>query len=287
MSQYKTKHLDESASRAARRVVKKHLKKLPVRLKHAAKANDRDGEKVHKLRVNCRKAAVALELFDGFLPGKKSRRLEKRIAKILHATGESRDLGVMTKKHAGRLAAILLKKKGKARKALEKQAGFTHQKHLNEMIADVLEKAGGHARLPFRLWARPEIRKLAGKFFAAKPASGASRKKLHKFRIHGKELRYAIEISDDAFDAAQSARVLKRMESFQEKLGKINDLFSENEYFTRWMQDPDFSGISSLLRESISSNKHELARRKAAFEKWCSADLMRKFQSELENMLKA
>lgn len=287
MSQYKTTEANEPASRAAQRAVEKHLKKLPVRLKRAAKARGQNSEKVHKLRVNCRKAAAALKLFDKFLPSKKSRRLERQLAKILHATGGARDLGVMAKHHRGALAAMARKQAGKARHPLEKAARPGHRRHLERMIEDVVKQAGGRTSLPFRRWVRPKIREFGREFLAAKPAKGAPLKKLHKFRIRGKELRYAIEIAEEAFIPVRRQKVLARMESIQEELGRINDLASENAYLAEWRQAGKNKALSHFLLQRIGANRTEIARRKAAFEKRCSPQFMKRFRRELKDMLKA
>lgn len=287
MSQYnKTEISDRPASQMAHRTVKKLLKKLPQRLKQAG--SGQSSERVHKLRVACRKASAALKLYGEFMPKKKTHRLEKKLAKILHATGAARDLGVMAKHRKGVPRPLIRGERKKAQRVLEKAVRPLVRKHLESMISGIVSKAGGDASpLPFSIWVRPEIRKLVVTFFAASPAKNAAVKDLHKFRILGKELRYAIEISEKAFDAVRRKKVLQRMASIQEALGKINDLASENKYFTAWMQEPENIPIAPFLRERIAENKLEIAGMKAAFEKQCTPAFLLKFRGEIEKMLGA
>src|SRR5205807_197113 len=85
--------------------------------------------------------------------------------------------------------------------------------------------------------ARAGLRPLVEAFLAAAPAAAADDAALHRFRIRGKELRYALELLAGAFPATFRDELYPVAAALQERLGLVNDLATAQRRLAEWLNE--------------------------------------------------
>ena len=155
-------------------------------------------EDTHQLRVWARRADAALRLYADLLPPKRLRWFRKWLERSRGAAGRVRDSDVFARQ---------LSQSGRRRPARLKAVRRRGQKGSRRWppgsrrppapaagTANCLACVGDETRRAterFADRARATLRPLAAAFFAAPPGDAADDADLHRFRIRGKELRYA------------------------------------------------------------------------------------------------
>ncbi len=196
----------------------------------AAAARNPDAGAIHDVRVAIRRLLQCLDVCGPLLPARATRKIARKVHKVLRAAGEVRDFDIAIKllknsgmRGAGGLARELRSdRRGAAaefRRALHKLdngaalKGWRLERPKNDVPRQALEYAG--TILP----------QLAAEFFdageaAANPAAGYG--KLHKFRVQGKKFRYTMELFASDYGPALAPR-LHALRNVQKRLGDIND----------------------------------------------------------------
>jgi CHAD domain-containing protein len=130
----------------------------------------------------------------------------------------------------------------------------------------------------FHEWAPRQLHQVAAEFFAAMPHDTADIVAMHRFRIRGKALRYAMELLAPGLDPAIRNEHYPIVEELQERLGAINDHSVARDHLIDWLQDAADAEERVLHCELAC---HEIARAKqavAAFSEWwtpAQKDLLR------------
>jgi CHAD domain-containing protein len=224
---------------AARRVLTVRFEVVHHYLPLAVRIATKDTEYVHQLRVGTRRAGAALEIFRDFLPDKDYRRARKELRKIRRAAGEARDWDVFL------LALIEKQRQAPAshRPGLDCLVGIAlgqrdlAQAHLVETGPDypfLLERIHAdtiaairnpHASKTHTLGqlARPMLSGLLAELDEAVGRDLEDYSHLHRVRIIGKRLRYAMEVFADCFDPPFKNHLYPAVEEMQEILGNAND----------------------------------------------------------------
>jgi CHAD domain-containing protein len=225
---------------AARRVLRVRLEVVCHHLPLASRDADKDVEHVHQLRVGTRRAGAALDIFRSCLPDKVYAKAGKRMKRIRRAAGEARDWDVFL---------IALSER-------ERQAAVTHRPGLDFLMGyAVAQRTAAQAHLedagpdyPFKLErvladtvgavdsrvhssrgcvlvdvARPIMTSLLKELDDAAARDLEDYHYLHRVRIIGKRLRYAMEIFADCFAPAFREEIYPAVEAMQEILGDAND----------------------------------------------------------------
>lgn len=224
---------------AARRVFALRLSVVRDRLGPASDRPEEDVEHVHQLRVGTRRAGAALRAFAELLPEHLARHARKTLRALRRAAGQARDWDVFVAMVAERLPRA----PAKQRRGLDFLCGFGRgqrapaQKQLREAIAvrgprlpDVMEEID-QALSGHRDGAAPTLRELAVPTLTAlvrdleQAASGDLHDyaQLHRVRILGKRLRYAMELFDSCFAPAFREEYYPAVEEMQDILGLAND----------------------------------------------------------------
>jgi CHAD domain-containing protein len=225
---------------AARHVLGIRLRVVREYLPKAVHEADEDTENVHQLRVATRRADAALRLFADCFPRKVYRRARKRLRSIRRAAGAARDWDVFlddlrewrrrqprtAQPGSDCLAGYALGRRAAAQQrlidvCLEEVPGF-------ECFIDSLLNA---ARLPrgaaaYRTLVDHGRKRLARRLRKLEAATGedlTDYANLHRVRIEGKRLRYAMEVFADCFPPEFRDELYPQVEAMQEALGKAND----------------------------------------------------------------
>jgi CHAD domain-containing protein len=229
-------HTDE----AARRVIEVRFQVVRGCLPLAVHDADRDVEHVHQLRVATRRAGAALRTFERWLPGKTFRKAWKQLRAIRRAAGEARDWDVFVadllqrrkqgpdKDQAG--LDFLIGYASGQRDAAQVdlvEAGSAYGPGLGDLIDDtvkaVREPPDDKTVKLLRDLGRVLLGDLTHELDWAASQDLNDYEHLHRVRILGKQLRYAMEVFADCFSLAFREQIYPRVEEMQEVLGNAND----------------------------------------------------------------
>jgi CHAD domain-containing protein len=289
------------ASRVARRALRKRLDAVWSELQAAA--GDRpDAERVHRLRVATRRTLAAVDAFADLLPAKPRDWLAKRLRRLRRAAGEARDLDVLTarleREAAGsaderaarsareRLVAMLSRQRAASRAPIQEirdtlLAADWHGR--TERLLDEVGRRGGERS--FAEFARHQFRPLVKRFFTAADHRLRSAKEIHRLRIEGKKLRYAMEIFAAVFPARERARCEDALQRLQDTLGEFTDHAAAADRFARWARSDGIGMEQRTLAvlHDVEAAKANKARK--AFVKWWSPARRRWLRRALERTL--
>jgi CHAD domain-containing protein len=228
---------DMPLGEAARHVLEVRLKVVADALPLAAHEADRDPEHVHRLRVATRRADAALRIFRSSLPEKQFGCVRRRLRRVRRAAGAARDWDVFlaevierrgqrpAAEHAGLdlLAGYAFGQRRAAQPGLEKAcAGSdTTLPSLSQETISALRDAAGEQTL-LQL-GRPLLSTLVHRLEEAAGGDLSDYAHLHRVRIAGKRLRYAMEVFGSVFPSQLRESVYPRVETMQEILGRAND----------------------------------------------------------------
>lgn len=251
-----------------------------------------DPEHVHQLRVGTRRAGAALTAFADWLPKKQRKALKGTLRAIRRAAGDARDWDVFIQ--GLQAAAPLRTDPGKpardfllgyaigersAAQVRLAEAAAEHGSELATRSAElpdcVREPTAGSPPATFGGLATIQLGSLFAEFAAAVRADPADPAGLHRLRIRGKHLRYAIEIFAGCFAPPLTARLYPAVEALQELLGGSQDAAVGVERLERlravaqqivpgeWPRlRSGFTGLLRVLRAKLKSGRKK-------FRTWC------------------
>jgi CHAD domain-containing protein len=231
---------DTPLADAARRVLAVRLEVVRDYLPLALHKADKDTEYVHQLRVGTRRAGAALDTFADCLSPKAYRRARRRLRRIRRAAGEARNWDVFL----ADLAEREQHHPEKDRHGLDLLLGYAHGQRLAAQVR--LQEAGPAEPLDFDRFlaktvaavgepssalkgatlldlARVRLGELLRGLHQAGEQDLENYDHLHRVRILGKRLRYAMEIFADCFEAPFREELYPAVEEMQEILGRAND----------------------------------------------------------------
>lgn len=274
--------------KVAARTLRKRLEAVWRELAAACRPRH-DPERVHQLRVATRRTLAALTAFRGVVPGKQRVWFEKRLRRIRRAAGGTRDLDVLKgrlerevteptqacAKDAKaalvreRLVTMLAKRRDVSRqpiRAVRDELQIADWPGRVERLIDAVMAAGTDET--FAGFGRRRFQQMLDRFFHRADRRLDEASEIHRLRISGKKLRYALEIFAPVFPSAERTACYDALERLQETLGEFTDHASAADRFRRWAREkgvgPDRKAIAALRR--IEDDRAEEARR--AFVKW-------------------
>ena len=227
-------------SEAARLTLSRRLEAVQDRLPGAVFQSEEDTEHVHQLRVSSRRASAALRIFADLLPAPLHQKTKKSLRSLRRAAGEARDWDVMLESMRSRLTGSRVPE----RRGLDFLLGFAQghrvlaQQHLGEAYASKAEKFKQNIRdIENALDASrpgPSLTTLAGPMLTtllqeletAAKSDLQHYEALHKVRILGKQLRYAMEIFECCFAPDFRDKHYPSVVEMQDILGLANDSYS-------------------------------------------------------------
>jgi CHAD domain-containing protein len=249
----------------------------------AAERAEEDGEYVHQLRVATRRASAALGLYEDFVPRRRAAWVKKQLRRLRRAANEARDCDVLARRlaedeaggHArhwlGRVRAERAEAQGPIVALYER---LCHEGRFDDRVEGLLWRVrprrcaatGGAGR--FGDWAHQRLRPLVERFFRASPPTGGGERALHRFRIRGKELRYAMELLAGAFAPAFRDNLYPAVETLQDQLGAINDLATAQSRLRQRIGRAGHGPEVRHLRHLLDDQHARLEQARAAFHGW-------------------
>ncbi len=290
-------------TRVAARTLRKRLETVWSELR-AASRRQHDPERVHQLRVATRRTLAALKAFQDLVPRKHRSWFEKRLRKIRHAAGATRDLDVLTTglakptdartRHAKplsaqarlRLVTMLTKRRDASRESIraihEKLTEDDWRGHVERLIDAVIS---GDSTESFLGYAQRRFPVMLDRFFAKADRRLGTADEIHRLRIAGKKLRYALEIFAVAIPAATRATSLDALETLQETLGTFTDHAAAADRFRRWAREDGVGVDRATLVALRRYEDHRAEKARRAFAKWWKPSRRRALRRSLEQTL--
>lgn len=286
-------------SRVARRTLRKRLDAVWTAL-GAAAGDPPDPERVHRLRVATRRTLAAIDAFAEMLPAGKRRWFEKRLRRLRRTAGAARDLDVLTDRLGResaatqgaasprkRLVAMLARQRLASRAPIrqlhdELVAADWHAR--TERLLDAVGKRG-HDR-PYGEYARRRFRPLIARFFATADRRLRAAADIHRLRIEGKKLRYAMEIFACVFPARERVRCEEALERLQTTLGEFTDHAAAEARLRHWARADGAAATRRTITDLREREAEAADRARREFTKWWSPSRRRWLRRKLERTLR-
>src|SRR5439155_23781116 len=147
-------------------------------------------------------------------------------------------------------------------------AGGRRLERLTRQLLDRMGRDDSIRALRFGELARARLTPVVAEFFADAPAAGADDAALHRFRIRGKRLRYAIELFAGAFPPVVRDELYPHVAALQERLGRVNDLATAQAVLGKCLAGTGDPATVSHLRRRLTAVGEELVRARADFWAW-------------------
>lgn len=261
---------------AARITLQSRLEPIARILQQLTRRKRVEPKDVHQLRVYCRRASAALQLYRPLLAGQPFRWWRKRLRRWRDAAGQARDFDIL---HS-RLSEIgvehsLIEQIDQGREAareplIEELHRSRNQHRLAEHTTALLNglKRQSDDEPLFCDWAADQIRAAAAEFASAEPADRGSLAELHRLRISGKRFRYTAELLAPALGVWVQRDVLSRLEQLQTLLGEIQDGLTSCGQLSRMVQDLHNVQELDSLTVHLQHESRQLTRHVQSFWRW-------------------
>ena len=292
---------DESTVDVAARTLHNRLRTVLHYLVLAAREKDPDGEHIHQLRVWSRRAIAALDLYRSLLPRHRREWMRKRLKRVRRMAGDARDCDVLvqrlnakrsTKSRKRWLESLSIERAEQQRAIVASHERLTRDDHLARRIDALLARVrdDGDERYdrvptPFVDWARAHLPITLEEFFAAVPIDHTDAAALHRFRIRGKQLRYAMELLAGAFPEQFRTILYPTVEALQERLGEINDLATAKARLQDKIATADGAADVAAWRRLLAQERAQLDRAQCAFCEWCTPAMLSELRQGFEALL--
>jgi CHAD domain-containing protein len=292
---------DESTVDVAARTLHNRLHTVLHYLILAATEEDPDGEHVHQLRVWSRRAIAALDLYWDLMPRRRREWMRKQLKRIRRASGDARDCDVLvqrlkakrsTKGRKRWLESLSIERAKQQWAIVAFHDRRTHDDRLARRIDALLARVGddGEERydgVPARFvdWAHAHLPITLEEFFAAVPVDPTDAAALHRFRIRGKQLRYAMELLAGAFPEQFHTTLYATIEALQDRLGEINDLVTAKARLQETIATADGAADVAAWRRLLAQERAQLDRARCAFAEWCTSAMLSELRQGFATVL--
>lgn len=269
----------------------------------AAVRNPACAESVHRLRVATRRALAALDAFADLLPTKRAAWFSRRLREVRRVAGDARDLDVLTGRLTAReapltasrtkaalarsrLVAMLSRQRDTSRQPIRDLHGKLLAAGWEERVEDLLARIpAGCRQSSFADYARDRVGPLAERFFAKADRKLRDDDDVHRVRIAGKKLRYALEIFAPVFPLRDRVRCQDALERLQATLGDFTDHAAAADRFRR-LSRADHSGLDRAALADLERREAKLAAEaRKTFVKWWNGDRRRALRRTIERSL--
>lgn len=292
---------DEPVTQVAVQSLRSRLEPIKRLLPLAAMNYKEDDEYIHSLRVCTRRADAAIEMYSELLPAWRAAWVSKQLRRIRKATNDARDDDVF----AGRLADDnsaaakgLLKRVRKHRAESQRAVLAVYEQAIRNKgrFDRRLEKLLRRVRLrgkrqnskepTYRAWAEDQLGPILNEFFELAESDLADTDSLHRFRIMGKKVRYALELLSSAFESDPRKRAYPLLEKLQDQLGSVNDHVSALDRIAHWIDENKDSERRQYLSEMQTIERGRLKESRGDFSAWWNGKHRKQLREAFAKALK-
>jgi CHAD domain-containing protein len=285
-----------SVGQAARQSMNIGLATVQHYLARSARQPQRQ-ENVHQLRVYTRRTTAALQLYQDVRPEKEVAWFAKTLRKLRRAAGDARDLDVLAKNLAAdgipqlppKFLAEVKRRRARAQRpivACDRKLRRRHRwrRHARRLLAEPRSELSAEADLSFGPWGKQRLGREICQFFKASPTDLTDLDSLHRFRIRGKKLRYAMELLAPALPPTLHAELYRPIEQLQELLGQINDRIVARKRYKGWLAESK-TKLARQLRRQRKREKQQLKELVAKFAAWWTAEYRQQLRCRFEQLV--
>ena len=137
----------------------------------------------------------------------------------------------------------------------------------------------------FKGWAVPRLRLAVDAFFAAGTTDLTAPEALHRFRICGKKLRYAMELLGGAFPETLRTEIYPLATALQEKLGEFNDFATAAARLKPWLEQSAGTEDVAYLRMMLADAQQQLEQTRTAFFAWWTSERQQHLRARFDSLL--
>ncbi len=239
---------DQPINEVAYRALKNRLALVWRFLRLAAKEPHKNIEYVHQLRVATRRAVAAFQIFSELTPDRRAAKICKDLKKVRSIAGIARDRDVLIdrlsrderiqeSKDLAQVVHKIRRQRQKAQKPLirvHKQLKDKGFKSSSRRLVKKIRRSQKGRETSFRVAARSSLNQVVDQFFRSADDDLLDIVALHKMRIAGKRLRYAMELLAGAFEKSFRTKLYPVFVEVQDRLGEINDHATACSLFNKW-----------------------------------------------------
>ena len=127
--------------------------------------------------------------------------------------------------------------------------------------------------------------KHSNRFCKAFPSNDHDLAALHRFRIRGKELRYAVELLSSPSPVELREKIYPVLEQIQERLGEIYDHAVASDRLHDWIADIRSKRQANHVRKLLLEEQEKLDESIEDYASWWTPELASKFRVEFERII--
>jgi len=288
--------------RVAARTLRARLDAVWAELAAAASGTS-EPESVHRLRVATRRTLAAFAAFADLVPTKRAAWFTRRLREVRRVAGDARDLDVLTGRLASppgsaadvrqkaaaaraRLVAMLARQRDVSRGPIREVRDRLAEAGWEERAEDLLARIpSGPDQRSFAAYVRDRFRPLVERFFAKADRKLRDDDDVHRLRIAGKKLRYALEIFAPVFPQRELVRCQDALERLQETLGDFTDHASAADRFRRLSREGRTGLDPAALADLRRAESKLAAEARRTFVKWWNGARRRELRRTIERSL--
>ncbi len=274
----------EPVADVAKRSLEARLERVQHFLPLATEDWESDVEHVHALRVSARRAEAALSMYWDLVPEWRAAWMDKQLRRIRNASNDARDDDVFARRlendhdndAAARLAHRVRQHRRLSQEAIvDVYRRLTKKHRFERRIAKLIKRVrlrGEKLQVKnprFHQWAQSALAPMLDDFFQAGHCDFSDLEALHRFRINGKKLRYAMELLAGAFPEEFRGELYPKLEKLQDKLGQINDHVTAERRVRFWIDEARAAKKElKYLQEVLNQEKKQLRESREQFRSW-------------------
>ena len=239
---------------------------------------------VHELRVAARRAAAAVDVVRALVPRQCRRWLKGSLKKLRRAAGRVRDLDLLASAGLGpALVKVVARRRSRAGRQLQAFARRfpvgVWRKVAGEAVAGV---AGAMSAAVVRREVDRRLRSISARFVKRADRRLRHERSIHRLRIAGKKLRYALEVSASIVPLSggdQGEVVLRRI---QDRFGTAMDHAAVATALRDWADEEADGGSRRAVRAAQDRASKQARKAKRACVDWWTATRRKRFLRRLE-----
>ena len=233
-----------------------------------------DPETVRRLRVTSRRTLVALSVFSPLLPKAIVSSFKQHLRDLRQAAGATRDYDVLSDRlqqlipptsdlhiahdlFLDQILHLVAKQQNENRKSIHAMYSELSSWNWPLRVATIKShvKPKKTAYLKFL---RNQIKKSRTKFLKVANSTKKKPEQLHRLRIAGKKLRYALELMPEEHMTPSLQKCQASLQKIQKKLGNFTDHAAASEILKQFSKEPLADDMLFVIHK-MQQEEHELA----------------------------
>ena len=230
-----------------------------------------DPKIVRHLRVTSRRALVALSIYSPLLPKKLTHFFKQHLRDLRQAAGVTRDYDVLSDRlyqhlpptsHTDdlfvyQLLQLVAKQQNENRKSISAIHSELSSWNWPLRVANVKNQVR-QKKMVYLRFMQNQIKGSSTKFSRLANSTKKNPSQLHRLRIAGKKLRYALEFTPSEYMSCSLRESRKTLKKIQNKLGDFTDHTAASEILKQFSKEPLADNMLFVIH-TMQREEHELA----------------------------